>query len=79
MSTGLSNPSEEVGRDHVMATINWHSTAKKNEQLYEQNCDGRNRYVFFDKVEDIWLFEMVSCDSPCIKLATYRLSLRGES
>ena len=38
---------EEGGRDHVIATINWHSKTKKcayklNERLYRESSDGRN-------------------------------------
>ena len=31
--------------------------------------------MIFDK--DVWQFKMVSCDLPSVKLATYKLSLRG--
>ena len=38
---------EEGGRDHVIATTNWHSKITKygykvNKQLYGQSSDGRN-------------------------------------
>jgi len=32
-------------------------------------------YMFFDKVKDVWHLKMASCNSPCIKLATYKLRL----
>jgi len=35
--------------------------------------------MVFDKAENVLAVKMVSCDSPCVKLATYMLSLRGES
>ena len=33
----------------------------------------------FDNAEDVWQFKLATCDSPGVELATYKLSLRGES
>ena len=45
--SGKKQHPEEGGRDHVIATINWHSKIKKygyklNEWLYRQSSDGHN-------------------------------------
>lgn len=43
---------------------------------HEQSCDGRNGSAWFSRCLAV---KRASCDSPCIELATYKLSLRDES
>ena len=71
---------EKVGRDHVMATTDITQSRGQNDSMNEVAMGAIGTTV----VHDFWqgwrslAVRMASCDSPCVKLATYKFSLRGE-